>query len=74
MDRYGLLRSFWLALFGVLGEWTAGEDADVSVSCVASELESDWDLFQKESRRSGQQDVRCGLIASCCGTQLGKHI
>ena len=29
------------SLFGVLGDCTAGADADVSVSCVVSELESD---------------------------------
>ena len=55
------------SLFGVLGEWTAGAGADVSVLCVVSEPESDWDSFQKKSCRSGQQRCRLGLIASCCG-------
>ena len=48
------------SLFGVLGEWT---DADVSVSCVVSAPESDWDSFPKKSCRSGQQ--RCQMWADC---------
>lgn len=35
------------SLFGVLGDCTAGADADVSVLYVVSELESDQDTFQK---------------------------
>ena len=51
------------SLFGVLGEWTLGAGADVSVSCVVSEPESDWDSFPKKSCRSGQQ--RCKMWADC---------
>ena len=50
-------------MFGVLGEWTLGAGADVSVSCVVSEPESDWDSFPKKSCRSGQQ--RCKMWAAC---------
>ena len=63
MDRYGHPRSFGLALFRVLGEWTAGAGADVSVSCVVSEPESDWDSFSGKSCRSSQQ--RCKMWADC---------
>ena len=53
------------SLFGVLGDGTAGAGAgaDVSVSCVVSEPESDWDSFPKKSCRSGQK--RYKVLADC---------
>ena len=61
------------SLFGVRGEWMLGAGADVSVSCVVSEPESDWDSFPKKSCRSGQQ--RCKMWADCILLwDFGKHI
>ena len=51
------------SLFRVLGEWRPGAAADVSVSCVVSEPETDWDSFPKKSCRSCQQ--RCKMWADC---------